>query len=65
MNPLYYQKEYNHQIEDLKDVPYKIIEKQKMTIKELTKQRDRYKEEYIYLKRRFLEETDGKDGKKF
>lgn len=58
-------KDYENKIEDLKNVPYQIIEKQKMLIKEITKQRDRYKEEYILLERKYLEkfdESNRKDG---
>lgn len=56
-------KEFNLELENLKDIPNSIIERQKLTIQELTKQRDRYKDEYIYLKRKYLEETNRKDGK--
>lgn len=56
-------KEYDNKVEDLKNVPYQVIERQKLVIKELTKQRDRYKEEYVILKRKYLEENDGKDGR--
>lgn len=57
-------KKYEADKENLQNVPYKIIEKQKEVIKELTKQRDRYKEEYIILKKDYLEKTR-RDGKNF
>ena len=57
-------KEFVNKITKATDTEYEVIEKQKLTIKELTKQRNRYKEEYIELKKKYLqlEEKIRKDG---
>ncbi len=53
-------KKYEREIADLKEVPAEIIENQKAKIRELTAQRDKYKEEYIKLKKKYLEENERK-----
>ncbi len=55
-------KQYEKEISSLKEIPFEIIENQKAKIRELTAQRDKYKDEYIKLKKKYLEEKDRRDG---